>query len=402
MGKWEMVKLGEIGLFQTGGTPTRSRPDYFYGTIPWITTPALGVTYIDDSDANAFLSEEGITNSATKIIPAKSLMIGIRVGVGKASINTVPMCTNQDIVSISNVDTSKISLEYLHKYIATKQRYLDLRKRGATIQGIKMEVLKEMLLPLPPLEVQRRIADILDCASVLIEKRKAQIDKLELLIKSQFIEMFGDPVTNPRGWEAKKLGSVINTGPQNGLYKPADSYVTDMSGTPILRIDNFYDGEITDIKALKRLNCTAKEIEVYGLHENDIVINRVNSIKYLGKCAHITGLLEKTVFESNMMRFSIDTAVLDPLYTVKFLCLPYVYNQIISHAKKAVNQASINQSDVQDFNLLIPPLAFQIEFSDFATRIEAQKTQLEKSLVLLELDYKSLSQKCFKGEIFNE
>jgi len=184
--------------------------------------------------------------------------------------------------------------------------------------------------------------------------------------------MFGDPVTNPMGWEVKKLDELVDVKPQNGLYKPLSEYTNDGSGIPILRIDAFYSGRITGIDSLKRLMCTPKEITTYSLRETDIVINRVNSMEYLGKCAYITGLSEDTVFESNMMRFNVGTNA-NALFIVEQLCSRFVYNQILQHAKKAVNQASINQSDVQDLNLLIPPLPLQNKFADFVQATDKSK-----------------------------
>ena len=89
--------------------------------------------------------------------------------------------------------------------------------------------------------------------------------------------------------------------PQNGLYKPQTDYVQDDTGIPILRIDAFYNGKVTNWNTLKRLICSETEIDRYLLKENDIVINRVNSIEYLGKCAHIVGLKEKTDFEEKVV-----------------------------------------------------------------------------------------------------
>lgn len=92
MGKWEKVRLGDIGTFRTGGTPSRSNTHFFNGDIPWITTVSLGKDFICEKDAVEFITEEAIEKSATNLIAANSIMVGIRVGVGKVSINTVPMC----------------------------------------------------------------------------------------------------------------------------------------------------------------------------------------------------------------------------------------------------------------------------------------------------------------------
>ena len=115
------------------------------------------------------------------------------------------------------------------------------------------------------------------------------------------------------------------------------------------------------------------EQQRYLLLEDDIVINRVNSIEYLGKCAHIKGLLEDTVYESNMMRMHFDPEQYNPLQNSKQLCSQYIYDQIVNHAKKAVNQASINQKDVLDFNIYQPPLELQNQFADFVVSVDKSK-----------------------------
>jgi len=228
MSKWEMVRLEDLGDFQTGGTPPRSKNDYFQGTIPWITTTALGSLYICESHANEFITDIAIKESSTKIVPPNSLLIGTRVGVGKVSINTVPLCTSQDVLAITGIDQQNVYLPYLYNFLKTKHRYFDAQKRGATIQGIKSETVKEINVPLPPFCVQQKISDILYYANELIEKRKAQITNLDLLVKSRFVEMFGNPITNPMEWECanlKDLSTKINSGntPKGGSQVYVDN-----------------------------------------------------------------------------------------------------------------------------------------------------------------------------------
>ena len=189
----------------------------------------------------------------------------------------------------------------------------------------------------------------------------------------------------------------MNVEPQNGLYKSQSNYVHNGSGIPILRIDAFYDGKVTSYSNLKRLVCTEVEKERYLLNENDIVINRVNSIEYLGKCAWITGMIEPTVFESNMMRFHVDESQMDPCYLTWQLCSTYIYNQILKRAKKAVNQASINQGDVQNFSIVVPPIDLQKTFATFVSQVDKSKVVVQKAKALDEakLLFESLMQKYF-------
>lgn len=198
---------------------------------------------------------------------------------------------------------------------------------------------------------QVAICEKLDKIHKIIRKKSEEMKLLDELIQSRFVELFGDPYVNPLKWKRLKIKDAVTIEPQNGLYKPQSDYVADGTGTPILRIDGFYNGRVTDFGSLKRLKCSGMEQQRYLLLEDDIVINRVNSIEYLGKCAHIKGLLEDTVYESNMMRMHFDPEHYNPVYICKLLCSQYIYDQIVNHAKKAVNQASINQKDVLDFNI---------------------------------------------------
>ena len=220
---------------------------------------------------------------------------------------------------------------------------------------------------------QVAICEKLDKIHKIIRKKSEEMKLLDELILSRFVELFGDPYVNPLKWKRLKIKDAVTIEPQNGLYKPQSDYVADGTGTPILRIDGFYNGRVTDFGSLKRLKCSGMEQQRYLLLEDDIVINRVNSIEYLGKCAHIKGLLEDTVYESNMMRMHFDPEHYNPVYICKLLCSQYIYDQIVNHAKKAVNQASINQKDVLDFNTYQPPLELQNQFADFVVSVDKSK-----------------------------
>ena len=287
-------------------------------------------------------------------------------------------CQDRVIVSplyvVFGVD-EKLDQQYLLHYLKSDitLTYIKALATGSVRDNLKFSILQEFPINLRPIEEQRKIASILDRIDRVIALRKEELETLDNLVKSRFIELFGDPECNPHGWPCKLLGQLVVVEPQNGMYKPQTDYVQDGSGIPILRIDAFYNGKVTNFRKLKRLNCTETEKQRYLLQEHDIVINRVNSIEYLGKCAHICDMVEDTVFESNMMRFHLDESVMDAVYATHLLCSQYVYKQILRKAKKAVNQASINQGDVMSFELLVPPLSIQKQFTTFIEQTDKSK-----------------------------
>jgi type I restriction enzyme S subunit len=225
--------------------------------------------------------------------------------------------------------------------------------------------LETLVIPCPPVDRQRELIGLLKAADKLRRIHRYALEMSDDLLPTFFLEIFGDLASNSKGWDTLALGELVVTGPQNGLYKPASSYGT---GTPILRIDAFHDGQLGNVRALKRLRLSEAEVIAYLLNPDDVVINRVNSRPYLGKSLLIPRLREPTVFESNMMRFAVDRNRVNPTFLSHQLQTSFVKNQVQVAAKDAVNQASINQEDVESFLIRIPPVALQDKFTKIVDR----------------------------------
>ena len=155
----------------------------------------------------------------------------------------------------------------------------------------------------------------------------------------------GDGVedTLPFGWTWLRLYELCDETPKNGVYKPASEYGR---GTQIIRIDDFYDGRLVRRSGFKKLDLDNDEEADYAVFEGDILINRVNSIEYLGKCALISQLSSTTVFESNIMRVRPSNVAARADWLTFYLSSAVGQNRLRKYAKNAVNQASINQNDV--------------------------------------------------------
>ncbi|MPN43873.1 hypothetical protein SDC9_191434 [bioreactor metagenome] len=156
--KHETVELGKIADMFSGGTPSSKHPEYYGDKYPFVTTPCLGKNYISETDAVNWLSELGVEKSSTHIIPAYSVMYGSRVGVGKSSINTCEMCTNQDILSFFNIDTEKYDLLFIKKVMDQYFDYIVIQKRGSTIKGVPSDIVKALKIPMVPIDEQKMFA----------------------------------------------------------------------------------------------------------------------------------------------------------------------------------------------------------------------------------------------------
>lgn len=202
---------------------------------------------------------------------------------------------------------------------------------------------------IPSLDEQSRIVSRIDELFSELDKAVDTLNttKEQLAVYRQAV--LKDAFSNIPREMYKPLKLVMEEMPQNGLYKSKSFYG---EGNPILRIDGFYDGEVVPNYEYKRVHLEAEEIKKYALHIGDIVVNRVNSMSYLGKCALIRNLEETTIFESNVMRFRLDKQQIDLEYAMYYLSTSFGRHELIKNAKQAVNQASINQTDVG--NALIP------------------------------------------------
>ena len=394
------MRLKDICTVFTDGDWIESKDQSDEG-IRLIQTGNIGEGVYLEKEARAkYISEDTFEKlKCTEIYPGDILVSRLPEPVGRACI--VPQKEGRMITAVDcticRPDESIVSKEYLCYFMRSNSYYMKLlgNVTGTTRKRISRKNLENVKLDVPSKENQKEVVKQLDCLSKVIDLRNKELQLFDNLIKARFVEMFGDPYVNPLKWKKLKIKDAVTIEPQNGLYKPQSDYVTDGSGIPILRIDGFYDGMVTDFASLKRLKCSETERQRYLLLEDDIVINRVNSIEYLGKCAHIKELLEDTVYESNMMRMHFDPEYYNPVYICKLLCSQFIYDQIVNHAKKSVNQASINQKDVLDFNIYQPPLDLQNEFANFVQQVDKSKVAVQKALDETQMLFDSLMQKYF-------
>ncbi len=242
---------------------------------------------------------------------------------------------------------SKTNNEFLCYYL----NYFNYKNYVSGTTRLKLTQAQMRKIPIPniPSDEQSRIVSRIDELFSELDKAVDTLNttKEQLAVYRQAV--LKDAFSNIPREMYKPLKLVMEEMPQNGLYKSKSFYG---EGNPILRIDGFYDGEVVPNYEYKRVRLEAEEIKKYALHIGDIVVNRVNSMSYLGKCALIRNLEEPTIFESNVMRFRLDKQQIDLEYAMYYLSTSFGRHELIKNAKQAVNQASINQTDVG--NALIP------------------------------------------------
>ena len=211
-----MARLGDLYKITSGGTPSRKHLEYYQnGTIPWVKTGDLKEKYLQTTDER--ITEIGLKNSSARIYPQDTVLIAMYgATIGASSILKIEAATNQACAAF--VKRDDVIPEYLYAFLESQQSRFIKDAVGGAQPNISAGYLKKIEIPLPPPEEQRRIAAVLDKVSDLIAKRRAQLDKLDLLVKSRFVEMFGDCKTNPKGWNTCCLEDIAEVGSSKRVF----------------------------------------------------------------------------------------------------------------------------------------------------------------------------------------
>ncbi|ANB59387.1 restriction endonuclease subunit S [Anoxybacteroides amylolyticum] len=201
------VKLGSLFNITSGGTPSRKNKDYYEnGDIPWVKTGDLKNMYL--SDVDEYITQQALNESSAKLFPKGTVLIAMYgATIGNCSILSIDAATNQACAAFK--PNNKIIPEFLYYYLMSiKERLISLAVGGAQ-PNISISILKNIEIPLLTINEQKRMVSILNKSRELIDKRKAQIEALDELTQSVFLEMFGDLKSNPKGWKKVQLSELV-------------------------------------------------------------------------------------------------------------------------------------------------------------------------------------------------
>ena len=395
-------------------------------------------------------------SAPSKIAEPDDVLISIRAPVGPTNLCAVRSCIGRGLAAIRT--QGNIPSKYVLYAMRATEEELRAGSTGTTFESIRGDNLRSHLLPLPPLAEQHRIVveietqfTRLDASVAALQRAQANLKRYRASVLKAACEgrlvpteaelarsegreyepaavllerMLADrrarwesqehrqgkykepapPNTSglpelPEGWVWATVGHVILGTPQNGLYKPKSQYG---GGIPILRIDDFQDFALRERELLRCLRISAKEIGTYGLEVGQLVVNRVNSPSHLGKCLVVPASLLPAVFESNMMRITTN-----PLVSKYFLAC-YLRSKdgracLTANAKWAVNQASINQTDVCMTPMPLPPLPEQhrivAEVDRRLSVVQQTEATVEASLARAERLRQSILKQAFSGKL---
>ena len=256
----------------------------------------------------------------------------------------------------------------------------------ATIPGFNKDELENALIRIPEMCEQIEIASKITKVDELIGFHKQQLNVLDTLIKSRFIEMFGDPKLNPRKWDMVTIGDIA-TDVRYGTSRPA----TEGGKYPYLRMNNLtYEGYL-DLTDLKHIDIPDNEIEKCVVRNGDVLFNRTNSLELVGKTC-VYNLDSDMIIAGYIIRVRIDDRVL-PFILSSYLNSTVMKEQLRSMAKGAVNQANINAQELKSIPIYLPPITLQHEFATFVEQVDKSKFYIVQMQILLRLLIRAIQQK---------
>ena len=378
-----MVRLGDICEIQSGGTPARSKRDYWEnGTIPWVKISDIKGKHLENTEE--FITDEGLKNSSAKVFPKGTILYTIFATLGETCILDIDAATNQAIAGIT-IKCDGVHREYLYYYLSSLKSEVNQMGRGVAQNNINMSILRNLLIQLPPLDEQRRIAATLDKVTDLISKRRQQLKKLDELVKARFVEMFGDPVNNPKHWNKIALGDrcKIVTGNTPSRTDPANygSFIewikSDNINTPSMFLTEaqeylsevgFQKCRFVESGSLL-MTCIAGSIGCIG---NVAVTNR--RVAFNQQINAVVPVQDNVLY----------------LYWLMQLSKPTIHNTI-NMALKGI----LSKGQLSEMFFPFPPVELQDEFATFAEHTEKTKATISQSLESLETLKKALMQEYF-------
>ncbi len=345
---WQRVKLGDCCEIVSGATPRRIIPEYWNGNIPWVTpkdiSKLIGPVLQDSPEK---ITQSGYENCSTTLLPKGSILFSSRAPIGLVAIAGKPMCTNQGFKSL--IPNSSVDSGYLYWCMKHHANEVAAKGNGTTFKEVSRSVMNDFTIPLPPLEEQKRIAAILDKADTVRRKRQESIRLTEEFLRSVLLDMFGDPVTNPKGWKSVQLSQLVRKDDRinYGVVQPG---LHVKGGLPIVRVGDFDNGYINTL----RIKCIEPSIEMKykrsRLRGDEILIACVGSI---GEVVLVTHELAGWNIVRAVARVPLQEGISRP-YIAEYLRSQFV-QQYFHKETRTVSQPTLNIQQIKETPVLMPP-----------------------------------------------
>ncbi len=398
--KWERVAIGSIAKTVTKGTtPTSIGYDFSDRGIPFLRVNNIQGGELDIDDI-LFINDE--TDNALKRsrIQPRDVLLSIAGTIGRTAVvpDNAPAMNCNQAVAIIRLEEN-VSPRYLSHWLNTGDAYRQISgsKVTGTISNLSLGCIKNLEIPLPPIAEQRRIAAILDKADGVRRKRKEAIALTEELLRSAFLDMFGDPVTNPKGWEIKPLGDLLQN-IESGWSPKCEAREADPDEWGVLKLGAVTYGHFDshENKAMLLENSPRPELEI---KKGDLLVTRKNTYELVGASTFVQQTRPKLMLPDLIFRLKVIEEI-EPVYLWQTLSQRSMRFQLSRLAGgTAGSMPNISKARLRTLKVPVPPTELQAKYRAVANQFWHKKTHQVHSQTISENLFNSLLQRAFRGEL---
>ncbi len=381
------VPLGEIADIVSGATPKTGVAAYWGGDVHWATPADLSKLhgpYISETPRT--LTDAGVGSCGTTILPAGSVLLSSRAPIGHVAINTVPMATNQGFKSL--VPGPDVDAKYLYHWLRSKTAYLHSLGNGATFKELSKKTTEQILVPLPPLPEQRRIAAILDRADALRVKRRQVFAYLDALTRSIFHDMFGDPIANRHELPRASVGSIARVMTGNSPSRAdAANFGDDIEW---IKSDNLGGPVATrSEESLSKAGRARARIAPAG---SVLVTCIAGSPASIGKAS----LVDREVAFNQQINAVLPSPELDSIFLLGQL---NAAPELVRAKSTGGMKGLVNKSAFQSIEILVPALETQRAFASRVKKVGAQQAVVQRAMEADDALFDAMQSRAFRGEL---
>ncbi len=382
------VKLKDAFNLQMGKTPSRADLSMWGGNNKWISIADIGSAKKYISSTKECITDEGVSRSGIKVVPEGTVIMSFKLSIGKTAIVSEDMYTNEAIMAFIDNGTYCIDPNYLY-HLCCGTDWTQGGNKAVMGLTLNKATLSEMEIELPTLEEQREIASILDQLDAIIEKRHDELNMIEQLVKSRFVELFGDPETNPYGWKQTTVGEVCS------------SIVRGPFGSA-LKKEFFVEPNETTYKVYEQKHAIQKSATIgtyYITAEKFDELRRFECVAgdILMSCSGTMGELyqlpegcEKGLINQALCKFTLNKKIL-PIVFLTYM--KQTIGKLETKGSGIQNIAAVSYVKAMPINLA--PMEVQEQFAAFVEQTDKSKLAIQQSLDKLETLKKSLMQEYF-------
>ena len=391
--EWKEYRIREIGTVVTGNTPPKKYPENYGGSLPWIKPPDL------DKEMYVSNSEETISDIGMKkvrLLTQGSVLVSCIGNIGKVAIADSELCTNQQINAI--VPNKKIvNTLFLYYSIKRIRPYLESIASSAVVPLLNKTDFSNVKIELPPLETQHKIAAILEKAEET-KKLRAQADELtQHLLQSVFLEMFGDPVKNPKDFNSVKLGDIGDV--SSGLTLNSKRRNNKDNLFPYLRVANVFRNKL-NLNEIKLIHASDVEIDKIMLKNNDIlIVEGHGNIKEIGRSAVWKGEIPNCIHQNHIIKVRLNEKYMQSFFLSYFLNIYGNNGYFPSKSRTTSGLNTISTNKVRNAKVILPPIELQQKFGQIVTKFNQIRELQKHSMQNIDKLFDALMQKAFNGEL---